>query len=110
MGTLEQLLPALSDNRDPNGNPKKGKLQTLTLSTTFDGWQAIAQFWFYPKWNVCVSDDPLAAMVNVLSRGPEEFPEKANTVPSALLRGDLAASDSNMVSQSKPKSEDLFDF
>lgn len=105
MGTLEELLRGLCDDRQPNGNPIKGKLKSLSLSTSTDGWQSIAEFWFYPKWNVCVASDPVAAVSNVLSRGPEESPEKTS-LPSPLIRGDLAASDPNMVGGQPSKADD----
>ncbi|RVC71301.1 hypothetical protein EN759_00360 [Mesorhizobium sp. M00.F.Ca.ET.038.03.1.1] len=64
-------IRAACQSRDPDGKPVRGKLVSLALNITSDGWQAITQYWSTNDWNVSVGKDPVACLVEVLSKEPD---------------------------------------
>lgn len=68
----ETLSALCSDVRDRHGRLVAGKLSSLILQSGSDGWQAIASFRDVEKWNVSeFSHDPVAALLDVVTRTPE---------------------------------------
>ena len=68
---LVTALRAISNSRDVRGAPVRGKLTSLALNIGPEGWQAISQFWLTNDWNVSVGKDPVACIVEVLTRAPD---------------------------------------
>ncbi|QPC91470.1 hypothetical protein [Mesorhizobium sp. INR15] len=68
---LVSALRAISNSRDVRGAPVRGKLTSLVLNIGPEGWQAISQFWFTNDWNVSVGKDPVACLVEVLTKEPD---------------------------------------
>lgn len=68
---LVTALRAISNSRDVRGAPVRGKLTSLVLNIGPEGWQAISQFWLTNDWNVSVGKDPVACIVDVLTKQPD---------------------------------------
>lgn len=74
MTSIDEALRAAQDCRDRTGRPVKGRLSSLHVNATVNGWQVLVAWWFVERFTVVQGADLADCVRQALAKGPNYAP------------------------------------